>query len=233
MPAGEKIEKRQPSSPQVHNVALLVSLVIGAFVMALSLASRDHAWLGWLTLLPLFLAIRSRRPLYATLAGFLWGSSLYLFGVTVFDTGIAANAPSFALLAGVPAAYAFFGALSTRWIGFSPFVLGVSWMAVELALSTLGLHEGLLAGTQGDGTLVQWLGGALGYVLVAFVVAFVNALLLAALSAACGAISSSRYVPGPADNGTVLLAQTFSCFPLFAVPIAQPRAPPITPASIH
>jgi hypothetical protein len=84
----------------------------------------------------------------------------------------------------------------------------------------------LLAGTQGDGTLMQWLGGALGYVLVAFVVAFINAILVAAISAACGAISSSRNIPGPAEGGAVLIPQTFCCFPLFAVPIAQPRAPP-------
>jgi len=228
MPAGEQIAKCKVTKLHVQNVALVFSLVFGAFVMALSLASRDHAWLGWLTLLPLFIAIRSLHPLKAMFAGCLWGSSLFLFGVTIFDTGIAADTSSFALLTGIPTTYAFFGALLTRWIGFSPFVLGVSWMAVELALSTLGLHEGLLAGTQGDGTMVHWLGGALGYVLVAFVVAFVNAVLVTALSAACGAISSSRYLPGPADGGTVLLTQTFSCFPLFAVPISQPRAPPTT-----
>jgi apolipoprotein N-acyltransferase len=226
MPAGERIANRKLTGPRIQDVALLVSLVVGAFVMALSLASRDHAWLGWLTLLPLFLAIRVQHPIHAMLSGGLWGSCLFLFGTTAFETGIAANAPSFALLAGAPAAYAFFGARLTRRIGFSPFVLGVSWMAVELALSTLGLHDGLLAGTQGDGTLMQWLGGALGYVLVAFVVAFINAILVAAISAACGAISSSRNIPGPAEGGAVLIPQTFCCFPLFAVPIAQPRAPP-------
>lgn len=201
--------------------------------MAMSLASRDHAWLGWLTLLPLFIAIRSLRPLNALLAGGLWGCCFYVFGVTIVDAGISSNVQSFALLSGVPAIYAFLGALLTRWIGFSPFVLGVSWMVVELALSTLGLHEGLLAGTPGDATLVQWLGGALGYVLVAFVVAFINALLFVALSAACKSLSSSRHVPGPADSDTVLQSQTFTCFPLFAVPISQPRAPPTTLASIR
>ncbi len=227
MPAGERIAECKPSRPHVHNVALMVSLVVGAFVMALSLESHDHAWLGWLTLLPLFLAIRRLRPLFAMLAGFLWGSSLFLFGVTVFDTGIAENAQSFALLAGVPATYAFFGARLTRWIGFSPFVLGVSWMAVELALSTLGLHEGLLAGTQGDGTLVQWLGGALGYVLVAFVVAFVNAILVAAISAACEVFASSRYVPEPADSGAVLIPRTFPCLSFSISDSCRPRAPPM------
>jgi hypothetical protein len=99
-------------------------------------------------------------------------------------------------------------------------------MGVELALRPLGLHHGLLAATQGDSTLVAWLGGALGYVLVAFVVALGNAVLLLLLSRVPVGVASPGYLPGSTIGGTRLVPQTFSCFPLFAIPVSQPRAPP-------
>lgn len=211
----------------VKSAALILSLVAGAFLMAMSLGSSGCFWLGWLTLLPLFVAIRALRPWRATLCGALWGLSLHVFGVSVFETGISSGLSSLALLTAIPAAYALLASWVTRRIGFSPFVLGVSWMGVELALRPLGLHHGLLAATQGDSTLVHWLGGALGYVLVAFVVALTNAVLLLLLSRVPVSVASPGYLPGSTTGGTILVPQTFSCFPLYAIPVSQPRAPPI------
>ena len=114
-----------------------------------------------------------------------------------------------------------------RWIGFSPFVLGVSWMGVELAFEPLGLHTGLLIGTQGDGTLIHWLGGALGYVLVAFVVALVSAALVSALARVRVPFATPCYAVRSTESGTLLVPQTYSCFPLLVIPPSQPRAPPI------
>ena len=131
------------------------------------------------------------------------------------------------LLLLLPALYAFFGAWLTRRIGFSPFVLGVAWMFVEFSFEPLGLRHGLLSSTQpADGALMHYLGSAFGYVLIAFLVAFVNATLVAGLGAACRAISSQQYLSTPAEASTVLCPQTFTCFPLYAAPIASPRAPP-------
>lgn len=226
MRARVKIGKHTPTRPYMRSVALILSLVVAAFVMAASLEPTTQSWLGWVTLLPLFYAIRTQRPLHAMLLGGLWGCLFFVFGVAIFDTGINGTFQSFALLTGVPAAYSFFGARLTRWIGFSPFVLGVCWMGVELALETVGLHQGLLAGTQGDGTMVHWLGGALGYVLVAFTVAFINAVLIAVLSAVYHAISASHEPHNPTQVRAALCPQTFKCFPLFHIPAAQPRAPP-------
>ncbi|UCC29273.1 MAG: hypothetical protein JSU86_13850 [Phycisphaerales bacterium] len=200
--------------------------------MALAVASPTYPWLGLFTLLPLFLAIRVCRPPGAALGGALWGVSLYAFSVTGTGHSIDPSVSSVALLTALPALYAYLSAWLTRWIGFNPFVLGVTWMGVELALQPLGLRNGLLAGTQGYGTLMPWLGGALGYVLVAFLVAFVSAAIVSILSRVRAGAAAPRYLVGPGDNDFRLAQQTFSCFPLFAIPPSQPRAPPVKLAPI-
>ena len=224
-----------PARSGVKAAALALSLIGSAVLVALSIASPDHAWLRWSAfggLLPLFVAIRVLRPGRAMLCGALWGLSLYIFCVAVFNTGVSDALSSFALLIAIPAIYAYLAAKLTCWIGFSPFVLGVSWIGVELALEPLGLHTGLLAGTQADGTLIHWLGGALGYVLVAFVVALINAALVSALARVCVPIATPCYAVRSTESGTLLVPQTYSCFPLLVIPPSQPRAPPI-PVAIN
>jgi apolipoprotein N-acyltransferase len=209
--------------------ALILSLVTSAFLMGLGLRSPEHLWLAWVALLPLFAAIRTLRPGRAMLCGALWGCCLYIFTAAAVGTGLREGVLSLALLTAIPAAYAFLGAALTRWIGFNPLVLGVAWMGVELTFEPLGLRHGLLAGTQGDGALIHWIGSALGYVLVAFVVALGNGVLLLLLSRVPVGVASPRCLPGSSASGTRLVPQTFSCFPLFAIPASQPRAPPVRP----
>ncbi len=211
----------------VRVAALILSLVISASLMGLGLHSPDYPWLAWVALLPLFAAIRTLRPGRAMLCGALWGCCLYVFATAALDTGLREGLPSLALLTAIPAGFAFLGSLLTRRIGFNPLVLGVSWMGAELALEPLGLRLGLLAGTQGDSTLMHWAGSALGYVLVAFVVAFVSAALVSALAAARLRVPRPAWRIGSPDRGARLIPQTFSCFPLSAIPVSQPRAPPI------
>ncbi len=211
----------------VRSVALVPALVISAYLMALALGPSEHPWLAWVALLPLFVAIRTLRPLGALLSGALWGSSLYVFGVALASLGSREGLLSFALLTAAPAAYALLGSLVTRRIGFNPLVLGVAWMGMELAFEPLGLRHGLLAGTQGDGLLVHWVGGALGYVLVAFLVAFANSALLLTLTGVCVDIGSKAYAARGEPRKTRLIPQTFCCFPLYAIPVSQPRAPPL------
>ncbi|UCC29561.1 MAG: hypothetical protein JSU86_15320 [Phycisphaerales bacterium] len=211
----------------VKTAALMLSLVGSAYLMALAVASPAYPGLGLLTLLPLFLAIRVCRPTGAGLGGALWGLSLYAFSVTGSGHSIDASVSSLALLTAIPGLYTYFSARLTRWTGFNPFVLGVSWMGVELALEPLGLRSGLLAGTQGDGALMHWIGGALGYVLVAFLVAFVSAAIVSVLSRAYVGATAPRYLVGSGDNDFRIVQQTFSCFPLFVIPPSRPRAPPM------
>jgi len=136
------------------------------------------------------------------------------------------TALAFASLTALPAVYAGGGAWLTRRIGFSPFVLGVGWMGVELVLAPLGLHNGLLAGTQGDTALMDYIGRALGYVLVAFLVAYVNAALVAVLGRV--RLSVPRFIPTAAspDRGRSLISQIIGCLSPFALQPSQARAPP-------
>ncbi len=215
----------------VKGTALFLSLLVSAYVTARGLGAPSHSWLAWVALLPLFVAIRMSRPVRAMLYGALWGFCLYVFAADPVGTGLAEGIFSLALLTAIPAIYGFFGSLLTRRIGFNPLVLGVGWMGVVLASEALGMHNGLLTGTQGDGTVAHWLGGALGYVLAAFLVAFVSALLVSVLSRIHVGAPQSRYLPGPVDNGTRLVPHAFLRFPFFAIASCQPRAPPMAPTS--
>jgi apolipoprotein N-acyltransferase len=210
-------------------MALAASMPISAYLMASAAVSPQHALLGFLTLLPLFAAIQALAPLGAALCGALWGASVFVFGA--YGLGdpliLPPTAVAFVVLSTLPAIYAGGGAWLTRRIGFSPFVLGVGWMVVELALAPLSLHNGLLAGTQGDTALMDYLGRALGYVLVAFLVAYVNAALVAVLGRV--RLSVPRFVPTAAspDWGRFLISQILGCLSLVVLQPSRPRAPPL------
>ena len=216
-----------PAKGSAAVVALTIALVGSAYLTATAVGSPTHAWMGWLSLLPLFVAIRVLRPLRASVCGALWGGCLFAFCVAAGRTTVSANLASFTLLTAIPALYTLLGAGLTRWIGFSPFVLGVGWMGVELALAPLGLHSGLLAGTQDQTALMDYIGRALGYVLVGFLVAYVNAALVAVLGHV--RLSVPRFVPTTAspDCGRSLISQILGCLSLFALQPSHPRAPPV------
>lgn len=218
----ERIGLRQYVKP----AALILSSVVSAYLMTRSIASPGFPWLGCVALLPLLMVIRTCRPLHAVLYGGLWGASLYVFAVADGDTGISRGLLPLVLLTTIPATYACLGALLTRRIGFSPFVLGVGWMGVELALEPLGLRDSLLAGTQRDGTVLFWIGQALGYVLAGSLVAYFSALVVTLLSAV-RLVSATARVTGSAEpDGTTLIPQTTACLPLLSVSLSRPRAPP-------
>ncbi len=231
----------------VKTAALGVSLVIGAYLLVLALASAEHSWLGWFTLFPLFCAIRVQRPVGAMVSGALWGLSLYLFLPTPFESTVASAGystwihtsvlgltPPLVLLTAIPAVYSFLASWLTRRVGFSPFVLGVSWMGVEFALASLGLRHALLAGTQGNSWFLHVLAQLLGYVFVAFLAAYVIASVVSALSDIRLGIPRQGYVTTSGDGATPLAPQMRLCFPLFyAVSPSQPRAPPAAPANAY
>ncbi len=206
-----------------------LALVGSAFLMSSGLSTTGAAWLGWVALLPLFASIRFCRPSRALWAGAIWGLSLYGFAAGRPDSALQVGLLPLLLLALVPAAYTLFGAYMTRWIGFSPFVLGVSWMGVELAFRPLGLRHGLLAGLHSEGALIQYVGAALGYVLVAFVVAYVSALVLSVLVRVRVSVSVPLVSVACGDGGRWLLPQTVCVFTLFKISSLRPRAPPPAP----
>lgn len=195
--------------------------------MGAALGSPGHTWVGWVALLPLFVSIRILAPLRAMLAGALWGLCLSVSLVTTLDGVSSPGAGSLVLLTTLPAIYTSLGARLTRRVGFSPYLLALGWMVVELALSPVGLRSGLLGATQGDVPVIHWVGEFAGCVVVAFLVAYISAAVLEAITNVRAAIDPRRLVTAPPDTQRRLFPQeSFSVLFHFIRP-AQPRAPPV------
>jgi apolipoprotein N-acyltransferase len=160
--------------------------------------------------------------------GALWGAALFVFGTYPLGGSrlFSPTLGNLCVLSTAVGAYAFVGAALTRWIGFSPFVLGVGWMGVELALAPVGLHNGLLSATQGNTALMDYIGRALGYVLVAFLVAYVNALLVEVLGRVPIRLPRPLRAAAHDDAEIVLRSQIVGCLSLVALQPSHPRAPP-------
>jgi apolipoprotein N-acyltransferase len=195
--------------------------------MGIALRSPNGLWLGWFTLIPLFLSIRVLTPLRALCAGSFWGLCLFLFSTAAGGAPFAPGLWSLVLLGSVPGVYAFLGALQTRRVGFSPLLLGLGWIAVELALLPLGLRHGLLAGTQGQGLVVRTMGFLAGYVVVAFIVAYVNAMLLTMLRDVCVVVLRSRLESGLSGAVKRLFSIDLPAHFFHLLSLSQPRAPPL------
>lgn len=213
----------------VMEMALVVTMPVSAYLMVSAAASPPHALLGFLTLLPLFAAISALTPPGAALCGALWGANVFAFGALGLGAPLLLSPTSvgFILLTALPAIYTGGGAWLTRRIGFSPFVLGVGWMIVELALAPLGLHNGLLAGTQDGTALIDYIGRALGYVLVAFLVAYVNALLVEVLGRVPLRLPRRLRAAARDDAEILLRSQIVGCLSLVGMQPSHPRAPPL------
>lgn len=226
---GMKPRNRPKRGALLPTISVYLPLILSAYLLAQAGGSRPHPWLGLLSLLPLFRAIQVSRPWPALAAGAVWGASLYVFIIRAAEAGLPSGVESFMLLVTIPAVYAGLGAWITRRVGFSPFVLGVAWMLVELALRPLALHRGLLAGTQGDGLLIGPIGRPFGYLLVAFVVAFAGASLLALLSGIRIRLGDQTISVGPDIARRWLWHVVSSKWQACRLCMSQPRAPPAFP----
>ena len=213
--------------PWRTRAALVLSLILSAALMAVAVGSGHHAWVAWVSLVPLFAVIRIFSPRRAMVSGALWGLSFYLFLAFGTDVQGLATIQALLLLTAVPSAYAYLGALLTRRIGFAPLFLALGWIGVELALRPLGFGEGLLAGSQGDGWLVRLPASLLGYGLVAFLVAYVNASLLLVLSSVCSRDGKPVSVMASYDPlGCIGQCISVACSS-FGIHSSQARAPPV------
>jgi len=210
----------------VKGSVLGLLLVPSALLTALAVGSADYSWFAWFGLLPLFLAIRVLSPAVASLAGAFWGGCFYLFLVAGAVPGLSLTPHSFALLAIVLMLYAYFGVLLTRWIGFSPMLLALGWILVELMLKPLGLRQGLLAGTQSANGFLHWISCLLGYAFVALLVAGVNALLVLLLSSARLWLPPPTILAGLPNAGRCPLSQTFLHLQFLILCELYPRPPP-------
>ncbi|GAF70131.1 unnamed protein product, partial [marine sediment metagenome] len=216
-----------------HRVLLIVALVVGALMMTAAVGQPAHAWLAWFALLPLFFVIRLWRPIHAAEGGALWGVFIFVFSITQPAPAIAPTVQSLVLLTTAPAIYAGLGATVTRWIGFNPFILGVAWMGLELALAPAGLRSGLLGAAPAQGAIMEWVGGALGYVLVAFFVVLVSASLVSVLSGVRFTVLRLLGWVSLPDRGAAISPQTSVDLSLFASRSFRPRAPPDALATLN
>lgn len=220
-------DTERPTWRRAKAAGLVASLGVSAFCMGTALGSPGHAWVGWVALLPLFLSMRVLAPAKAMLAGAFWGLCLFVCLITMGDGGVSPSVATLALLSAIPGIYTYLGARITRQIGFSPYLLALGWMGVELAVSPLGLRSGLLAGTQGDGLLIHWIGNFAGCVLVAFLVAYVSAIVLEALSCVRVPGEPRRLAVAPLDAARRLFPQESFSVLFHLIGRAQPRAPPL------
>lgn len=212
--------------PRVKAIALVASLALSALALVIALGSPDYVWLGWVALLPLFLSIRVFTPLSALLAGAFWGLCLFISLSTALEQEVPLSLVSLALLTTIPAAYTFLGARLTRQVGFSPYLLALGWMGVELGLSPLGLRNGLLSGTQGGVLVIHWMGNFAGRIVVAFLVAYICALVLEAITRVSMGAGVRRFVFGSPDGPRRVFLQTSFSVLFHLIRPAQPRAPP-------
>ena len=210
----------------VKGLALGVLLVPSALLTAVVVGSADYSWFAWFGLLPLFLAIRVLSPAVAALAGAFWGGCFYFFLVAGAVPGLSLTHLSFGLLAVVLMLYAYFGGLLTRWIGFSPMLLALGWILVELTLKPLGLRQGLLAGTQSTNGFLHWISCLLGYAFVASLVAGTNAWLVLLISSARLRLPPPLIPVGLPNAGQCPLLQTFVYLQFLPLCELYPRPPP-------
>lgn len=167
---------RQP--PGVFPMLVGLALV-GGGLTAGAMTAAGATWCAWIGLLPLFAPIRLLSPGRAAVVGAMWGGVIFVLlldsnHVRRIDLGILNPI----VLVLTPGLYAFAASGLTRRVGYSPFILAVGWIGVEFAMRPLGLRYGLIAGTQGNGLLLETIGRFLGYFFVAFLLAFANATLL-------------------------------------------------------
>lgn len=220
--------QKQASMCQPWRLALLAPvLAASAWLMAVALGSPANWWLGWVTLVPLFFAIKVLRPAAAAAAGAVWGASLFIAtGPDAVDGALPHTTYALWMLMLVPAVYAGVASEVTRRKGFHPLLLGLGWVGVELALKPVSIHHGLLAHTQGDNVLVQSVGHLGGYILVAFVIALVNGVLAQALCQAKFASSTPRVIGASSPRACLVPTGVFVLPAAAGLGSLGPRAPP-------
>jgi len=156
---------------------MALSLAGSAYLLSVHLVRSGSTIIPLFGLVPLFVCIRAFPAWFAMLAGGFWGAGLCAFNAFLFPghSNLELTIAQAMLLIGAPAVYCWLGALLTQWIGFSPFVLGVGWMGVQLTLTASGTDLGLVDSLSSSLPFLHWIAHALGYALVGFVVAYISA----------------------------------------------------------
>jgi hypothetical protein len=189
------------------------------------------SWLSWISLIPLFFAIRTLAPTRAAPYGALWGISFCWFHTVLVSSSISLSLFDVLLLTTVPAAYLSLGALLTRRFGFRSMILALGWVGLELALQPVGLTHGALLPDRGYGPLFDVAVSLLGYGTIAFLVAYVNALLLALVSSVQFGTAGCLSLDGSFEHEEYSASQMFVRPRFLTLCQRSPRAPPALPWS--
>lgn len=207
-------------------ILLAGSLAVSGFLVPALRGGPGIAWVGWIGLLPIFITVRIVPPRAALICGALWGLCVYISAAASGHATISTSPGSLIFLTIIPATYVYLGSRVTRRIGYLPLVLAIGWMLVELVLQPVALRQGLLAGTQGDNSLVRVIGGMFGYVFVAFLIAFVNAQLLSLVGYIVFVIPRFCIFELPPDNADRIFQSSRMYPAVIPIRLIQPRAPP-------
>ncbi len=220
----------------VTTAALGVSLVFSALLTATALRMPNDHWLAWISLLPLFVVVRSLRPLAALAAGGFWGGCLYVFLTIGAPSSVATEAlafvPSawlFVLMIVIPAVYVGLAARPARAVGFSLLTLALGWTLIEVVLyvhNPSGPHDVLLSGSQGEGAQLHWLARLVGYVCTAFLAGCANASLVTIVSDARLRFPRCRSLGGSPNAVGWVPSQAVPAIQSWILRQAHPRAPP-------
>ncbi len=194
--------------------------------MAAASGTTSLSWLAWIGLIPIFIAIRSSVPRVAFLYGALWGVSHYFFSMASDAATLMVAIYSIGLLTTVPALYAYLGARLTRRFGYLPLVLAVGWILVELALQPVAMQNGLLANCVNNGSLLSIVGGALGYVFVAFFIVYVNAQLISLVGKINFIVSRFFLLPIIGKQCGLIENKNLALLSESPFSYSRPRAPP-------
>jgi apolipoprotein N-acyltransferase len=208
-------------------LATALSLALGALLAALMQGRPHQQWLACLSLLPLFLAIRTHRGVGAMICGAMWGGCLSYFCSLTNPSFALPSVLSVVLVVAAPAVYAGFAARLTAAIGFNPLILGLGWVFVEAILASAGFPRGLLAAASAEYPFLAHISNLLGYLFVAFLGAWANASLLAIFSRIRISISGQPQLLRIAGHRLESRAPTCLRDPAVASTHWLPRAPPL------
>ncbi len=218
-----------PALGSFNAFALILSLLGSAYLVVQASAGRAPALSAWCALIPIFVSILVLRPALAGLAGAFWGGAVFALGAWFANNGVRVGFPvsfsSAAALSLIPAAYSVLGSFLTRSIGFSPFVLGVGWLGVELALVLLN-GSGLFTQGYSQNAFLGWIAHTFGSVLVAFVVATTIATLVVTLNHACAILRGRCPALIGVEVRRYLESPRYFSLPCLAIGSCRPRGPP-------
>lgn len=125
-------------------------IALGLFISAGSLKLSEAgggAWLGLVSLLPLFAVIRYSMPARAALYGAFWGACIWLFVKPTPDARLLLSIAGLAWTVATSSGFACLASFLHHRLHLGAFHLALAWVLFEVCLMPLDMGLGLLAAT--------------------------------------------------------------------------------------